>query len=180
MGLLQAMCAIIYYHVGVVAHKYNVFSYGKNWIALVSAAILYVLSFILGGKVVFASCRFPSPVINLLGAVSFVFLLYFGVSNQYTKTWRPLEYLGRISMLVLTVHAFDIDLGVSTRIGLILGHLSNADWRIVEFISRLVFAVYGSMTLCRMSLVRKVFNIPAPASHPSRLALNVDTQNTEI
>lgn len=141
--------------------KYKAFAYSKNPVLLTVCVVAVILSFLYGGKLVFAACSFPSPFINLCGAVATIIILYVVVENSWLKKSRFLEYIGRISLLILSVHAFDILLNVSTVIGLIGRSRLNIDWQVIEFISRLVVAILGSLILCNISMIRKIYKIPS-------------------
>ncbi len=141
-------------------HRYNLFSYSNNFIVILCCIFSLSISLLYGGKVVFAACRFPSPLINLCGAIGAVLLLYNVCNTSFVKRFIILGYVGRISLLILSVHTFDILFGVSTRFGFILSNVINIDWQIIEFICRLAFAVFGALIICKTGIIRKIFHIP--------------------
>ncbi len=155
-GILQGLCAMLFYHLGFMANKYRLFNHVKNPFILFTALVFLALS-INSGQLIFASCLFPNFCINVLGAISGMLLLYAVVCH--VRQNRLLILFGQISLLILCVHAADMLLNISQRIGFHLSKLTFVSSEYMSLGSMMLFALGGGLILSKFTFVRKFMNL---------------------
>lgn len=111
--ILQGLCALFFYHVGFLTHKYEVF---KLNISRIKINILIILCLILTGLLVcngeilqFCFLKFPLFPCSVINSIIITFLLYKAfnliiVSHRFKLILVFLQFCGNKSLLILCVH----------------------------------------------------------------------------
>lgn len=155
-GILQGMCAFIFFHIGYMISKRNLFDCINRYIILAIGIPSIVVSF-RSGLLGFSGCKFPNFCINLLGAVCSVIMLYRFVKRYVNIAF--VEKIGQISMLILCIHAADALLAISNRIEYFLPYLELPSWINLRMISSLVIAIGGGILFSRIEVIRRFMSI---------------------
>lgn len=157
--LAHGMAALIFYYVGNIAHNMNIEkSECKIWCSLLMLCFVAFGMFI--GEPYFYALYFPNWLGNVLAAICASGVIYYICrlcGNNKLMAW--LAYVGRMSLLLLSVHGIDYMFSFSKTLvysrlaleGKIAGLL---------FDSMLIFIpLLGIVVLPKFSLVRILFNV---------------------
>ena len=105
--LAHGMAALIFYYVGNIAHNMNIEkSECKIWCSLLMLCFVIFGMFI--GEPYFYALYFPNWIVNVLAALSACAVIYYLCSQiKNNKFAHMLAYIGRLSLLLLSVHSLD-------------------------------------------------------------------------
>lgn len=156
--LAHGMAALIFYYVGNIAHNMNIEKSGcKIWCALLMLCIIVFGMFI--GEPYFYALYFPNWLGNVLVAICASGVIYYLCrlcGNNKMTAW--LAYVGRLSLLLLSVHGIDYMFFSKTLVCSRLALEGKAAGLLFDFL--LIFIpLLGVMILPKFGIVRKIFRI---------------------
>lgn len=149
---------LIFYHIGRLARNVNIGQYIKSYMVWMTA-IASVGAGMCVGEVYFFNLGFSFWLLNVVSASGATFILY-ALSNEISclRFANCLAFFGKISILLLCVHAIDSALMVSKNI-LDLISLEGTAYYLSYNILLMSIAVCGAIALTHIKIVRRVFNI---------------------
>lgn len=157
--LAHGMAALIFYYVGNIAHNMNIEkSECKIWCVLLMLCFVIFGMFI--GEPYFYALYFPNWLGNVLVAICASGVIYYICrlcGNNKMTAW--LAYVGRLSLLLLSVHGIDYMFSFSKT--LVYSRLAlEGKIAALLFDSMLIFIpLLGIVVLPKFSLARKLFNV---------------------
>lgn len=149
---------LIFYHIGRLARNVNIEQYIKSY-SIWIATIVSVVAGMCVGEVYFFNLCFSFWLLNVISASGATFMLY-ALSKKVAcyRLANCLAFFGKISILVLCVHAIDSALMVTKNF---LGLLSieGTSYFLSYNILLMSIAICGAIALTHIKIVRLIFNI---------------------
>ena len=160
MDLLQGLSAIVFFGVGHEFRKYNLFEYEASKIIICLGGVAVLVSYATGFPLAMAACQYQFYPLNVIGAVFatyFIYRIFLRVNPEY-KVFQYMSFCGRISLLVLCVHLFDIKLGLASAF---VKHIVSSEivGRICLVVLHVVVPLTISALLYRIALVKRIFKL---------------------
>lgn len=165
-NVLQGISAMIFFWIGNQLTKIGIPKRISRWEMICGILLLAMSlysSYVDGGDDVPLSmvrCHYTYYPVNVLAALFCVHVVY--VFSLRIARWKyvciPLEYWGRISLLILCVHIVDLDYGI---INYFCIHLLGIGIiaKVCMLAGHLVVALFGACMLTYFPVVRSVFRI---------------------
>ena len=152
-NLLYGIQAMLFFYIGHCAQQYDLLNIYKPNALIWSVGIILCLLSVLSGSLSMAENMYGYWPINIIAAIITTYLIYLIV-----KKWlncRFLAYCGRISLVMLCVHLFELTflpIGVLRDHGVWIPTYTVFAWHIITTILLSTF-------LLRFKLIRQLFSI---------------------
>lgn len=157
--LAHGMVALVFYYVGNIAHNMNIEkSKCKIWCALLMFCVVAFGMFI--GEPYFYALYFPNWLENVLVAICVSGIIYYLCrlcGNNKMMAW--LAYVGRLSLLLLSVHGIDYMLSISKIIAYSLLTVEGKTANVLFDLMLFLIPLLGIVVLPKFSIIRKIFRI---------------------
>lgn len=159
-NIFPGLAALIFYSIGWFVKNTNVRWYIKLFVALSWPFAAYM------GGVEMRACFYDWPIINFLGALGGIVIIYElssfiynFTSNNFVlhKIKKILEWSGRSSLAILCMHSFDIMGGVSLYVITLLSIVipCNLSWMVV--LLNFLIPIFFTYVIYKIPFLKKIF-----------------------
>lgn len=157
--IAHGMTALVFYYVGNLVHLMNVDKRKCKSRFLILMLCVMALGMKVG-EPYFYALYFPNWIVNVLAALSACAVIYYLCSQiKNNKFAHMLAYIGRLSLLLLSVHSLDYMFSFSKAIVYTRLSLEGKGASLLFDSMLFIIPLLGIVFLPKMSLIRKIFKI---------------------
>lgn len=160
-SLDAALISISFYFAGQQIRKYDLIHHGNIFLAL-SGIILWLLSMKSGAFYINVGYA-TNPAMAIIGAIGgsyFIMYLSYCLTDKLGWQLRPIQYYGKMSLIVLCVHLFDMNsLQIGNKIVAFLGILHFND--IIQMTGlityRVILTIIAIIIIPKIPIIRSLY-----------------------
>lgn len=157
-NVLQGISALPFYCAGNVFRENLLFDKFYFKVKFVFIAFIFFLLSLFWGGLEIALCKFECYPLDIIGGISGIYLIY--CISKYVSQKRILAYkiayIGRISILVLCVHAIESRFPIYNKI---VSIFDSTFYNFLIISLRCAVDVLSAICLVRFNLIKRFFNI---------------------